>query len=347
MVRPKAPAPGPAEGAAVARLVHDFVWDYAPAHLTQSEHTLRGYRTTLSLYVGWLASEGVTPDTLRASDLGAKRLEAWLAWLAGERGNSPQTCNVRLSHMRTFLGYASSRDATMCHLSAEGASVPRRKAPKTKVEGISEDAVRALMASPDQGTRAGRRDLALMVFLYSTACRVGEALSLRMSSLRLEGSRPYATIVGKGGKARTLYLPDRAADHVRAYVEEFHGTDPDPSHFLFWSRNHPRGTHQLSRDAVTKLLRKHAARGHEECPDLPCDLTAHRLRHARATHWLDRGVRLAQVSLLLGHASIQTTMDYLDVTIDTQAEAMQSVAGATEVKRWGTDSSSLAGFCGL
>ena len=113
-------------GAAIARHVHDFLCSYAPAHLTSSEHTLRGYRTTLSLYVGWLSSRGVTPEGLSASDFCARAIEDWLSWLAGERGNSPQTCNVRLAHMRTFLRYASSHDVSLCHLAPEAASVPAK-----------------------------------------------------------------------------------------------------------------------------------------------------------------------------------------------------------------------------
>lgn len=342
------PAGVEGEGLALTRLVHDFLWDWAPSNLTSSEHTLRGYRTTITLYLRWLAGRGVTPESLSASDFCAAAIEGWLAWLADERGNSPQTCNVRLAHLRTFARYASSRDATFCHLAPEAASVRTRRARKTKVEGMGEEAVRALLASPDQSTRTGRRDLALMVFLYSTACRVGEALGCRLSQLRLDDAHPHATIVGKGNKARVLYLSERAAAHLRAYVLEFHGSDPDPERFLFWSRNQPEGRAPLSQDAVTKLLRKHAAAARRTCPAVPADITPHRLRHARATHWLDRGMRLAQVSLMLGHASVQTTMDYLDVSVEAKSDAMQSMAGAPGPKRWKSEGArSLLECCGL
>lgn len=71
------------------------------------------------------------------------------------------------------------------------------------------------------------------------------------------------------------------------------------------------------------------------------------LRHARATHWLEQGVALAQVSLLLGHASIETTMAYLDITVDAEAEAMQSLAGVPEPKRWKGNEAAILAFCGL
>ena len=336
-----------AEGAALARLVHDFIWDYVPSHLSPSEHTQRSYKTALTLYVGWLGSVGVTPDTLSASDFGSERIEGWLSWLSAERGNLPQTCNARLSAIRMFARYASRRDRAFANLEFEAMAVPLRKAPKTKVAGMSEDAVSAITHAPDQLDRYGRRDAALMVVLYATACRIGELLSMRVSQLRLDDAHPHAIVVGKGGKSRCVYLPDRAVGHMRAYLGEFHGGDHDPDSYVFYSRNHPAGTHPLSQDAVRKMLRKHAGAARKLCPDVPVDVTPHRFRHARATHWLEQGIALAQVSLLLGHASIETTMAYLDITLDAEAEAMQSLAGAPEPKRWKGNEATILAFCGL
>jgi site-specific recombinase XerD len=336
------------EGVALARRVHDFVWDYAPSHLTPSEHTLRSYRTALSLYVEWLASEGVTPSGLTASDFCAARMESWLKWLAEDRGNAPQTCNVRLAALRAFCRYVSRHDATFAHLEAEALAVRQRKAPKVKVGGMSEDAVSALAHAPDQATRCGRRDVALLVTLYATACRVGELLSMRVSQLHLLVESPHALVRGKGGKMRVVYVPERCVDHLLAYMDEFHGGSPDPDAYLFWSRNHPAGTHPLSRDAVANMLRKHAARARETCPEVPATVTPHTLRHARASHWLEHGMGIAQISLLLGHASVQTTMDYLDVTVDARAKAIQSVSDAPKPeKKWRGSETTLLSFCGL
>ena len=346
MKRPRSQAPSP-EGAALARHVHDFAWDWMPGQLTASEDTLKSYRMSMELYVGWLGGRGVTPSSLSANDFEAPAIEAWLAWLAGERGNSPRTCNVRLSALRTFCRYVSRRDATFAHLEGEARSVPARKAPKRKVAGMSEAAVEAIARTPDQSTRNGRRDLTLIIALYATACRIGELLSMRVSQLRLDDACPHAVVVGKGGKSRVVYLPDRAVEHISAYLAEFHGAEPDPDAYLFYSRNHPAGTKPLSQDAVAKMLRKHARVAHAACGEVPLDITAHRMRHARATHWLEQGMRIEQVSMLLGHASVQVTMEYLDITIDMEAEAINHLVGSPEPKRWKGEGATLLAFCGL
>ena len=339
-----------AEPALVARLIHDFCWDWAPNHLTTSAHTLRNYRTAPALFLTWLEDEGgVTPSTLRAPCFSAANVESWLEWLSRERGNTPQTCNVRLSSLRAFCRYASRHEASLATLEAEVSAVPKRKAPKARVRGLTRDAVRALSHAPGTSTRQGVRDTTLIVTLYATACRVGELLSMRISQLHLDDASPYALVAGKGGKSRVVYLPDKAVAHLRAYLSEFHGPEPAPDSYVFWSRNHEPGTRPLTSDAVGKMLKRRAAEARASCKDVPEGLHAHQLRHARSSHWLEDGMSLAQVSLLLGHESVETTMSYLDVTIDAKSDAMSKVTGAPDApRRWKSDSArGLLVACGL
>ena len=77
------------------------------------------------------------------------------------------------------------------------------------MEGLSRDAVKALMECPDTKTASGR-DLTFMVLLYNTAARLDEMLSLKARQLHLEQAKPSATIIGKGNKVRTLYLLPKA-----------------------------------------------------------------------------------------------------------------------------------------
>jgi integrase len=83
------------------------------------------------------------------------------------------------------------------------------------------------------------------------------------------------------------------------------------------------------------------------CPEVPAKPHAHQFRHARASHWLEDGMNVVQVSFLLGHASVTTTMAYLDVTIDSKAAAMDGVGTPAQEKRWKGKESTLREFCGL
>lgn len=337
------------EAAALCRAIHDFCWDWAPNQLTSSANTLRSHRTAVELYLLFLESEGVTPSGLTAADLCAPRIESFLRWLERSRGCKPQTCNVRLASIRALCRYVSRTSASFAHLEVEAASVGKREAPKAKVRGLTRDAVSALSHAPGASTAQGRRDTALIVTLYATACRVGELLALRVRDLTLGGSSPHAEVTGKGGKPRVVHLPDKAVAHLRAHLGETLGDSPDGDAYVFWSPRHRPGERPLTADSVTKMLQRHARAAHASCPDLPEDVTPHRLRHARATHWLDDGMSVAQVSLLLGHASIKTTMDYLDITMDAKADALKVVTGVPEpVAKWkGHGAASLLATCGF
>lgn len=134
-------------------------------------------------------SEGVTTAGLSWKCFSERCLEGWMGWLRDVRGNSPATCNVRLASLREFLRYTAGRDASL-QLWYQGAcSVNKFKCPSRKVEGLTKEATKALMAAPDTSTRTGRRDLALMFTMYATATRMGELLALRISDVRLEAKR--------------------------------------------------------------------------------------------------------------------------------------------------------------
>jgi len=214
---------------------------------------------------------------------------------------------------------------------------------------MSKDAVRALMAAPDTSTTAGRRDLALIVTMYSTAARIDEILSMKVGQLHLDARNPNVNIIGKGNKVRTLYLLPKAVAHLKSYLKEFHWAVPAPDAYVFYSRNAgPRG--KMSQMAVSKRLKLHAETAHKSCAQVPLDFHAHQLRHAKSSHWLEDGMNIVQISLLLGHEQLQTTMVYLDVTIEQKAKALATIEDENSrnaPKKWRNNKASLANFCGV
>ena len=98
------------------------------------------------------------------------------------------------------------------------------------------------------------------------------------------------------------------------------------------------------------MLKKYAKKAHTECTDVPLELHAHQLRHAKASHWLEDGMNIVQISFLLGHEHIQTTMVYLDITTEDEAKALATLEGDNESKtekKWKKSDGSLRAFCGL
>ena len=164
----------------ITRRLHEFLDDYAPNFITSSDHTLKAYEDALALYFEFLQVKGVTPDTLCRSHLERSWIEDWMVWLRVERGNSPQTVNNRLSSMRKFLDYLARKEVSLAYIYAEAKAIERLKVPKRHVEGMSKEAVKALLAAPDTATPIGRRD--------TRAVKVAVRLAERAPAAR--GRRP-------------------------------------------------------------------------------------------------------------------------------------------------------------
>ena len=338
------------ESIIIARHINTFLNEYVPSQKILSSHTLKSYQYALSLYIGFLETKkGISAEHLCGGCFSRNIIEEWLQWLMELRGCSPETCNNRLASLRAFLKYLGNREILLLYLFEDATRIPRKKEIHKKIKGMSKKAVHVLLSVTDLSTKAGRRDLALMIIIYSTAARIDEILSLKTKQLNLDAQKPNATIIGKGSKIRTLYLLPKAVAHLKKYLKEFHGDTPNPEAYVFYSRN--TGVYgKLSQTAVNKQLKKHARAAHEMCNEVPQDLHAHQLRHAKAAHWLEDGMNIIQISFLLGHEQLQTTMIYMDITIEQEFKALATLEDENDKKipkKWKNTKGGLARFCGV
>lgn len=288
-------------------------------------------------------------ESLKFDCFSRTNIEEWVGWLVNTRKCSDNTAGNRLASLRVFLKYLGSRNISYLYLYHEAITIPKKRTIRKKVKRLTKEALRILLRAPDVASKTGRRDLAFMILLYSTAARMDELLDMKVGQIHLDGSKPYTNVVGKGNKVRTLYLLPKTVSHIKEYLCEFHGKSPDPDAYLFYSRN--TGAHgKMSQPAIDKFLKKYAAKCHEECPDIPLNLHAHMFRHGKASHWLEDGMNIVQISFLLGHESLQTTMTYLEITTENVAEALATLEEEKDkivTPKWKNHTESLVGFCGL
>ncbi len=333
----------------IACYIHGWLNEYTPSLKSSSPHTIKSYSHTLSLFISFLEVEKkIAPSDFCSKCFSRNYIEEWILWLKNKRDNSPETCNNRLASLRAFLKYLGGRDVSFLYLSQEASQIPRRKTLRKKINGMSKKAIQTLMSVPDISAKTGRRDLVLLIVMYNTAARIDEILSMKIQQLHLDTDKPNVTVIGKGNKIRTLYLLPKSVAHLEKYLKEFHTEKPNPESYVFYSRN--TGTMgKMSQEAVNKQFKKYAASAHTICDEVPVNLHAHQIRHAKASHWLEDGMNIVQISFLLGHSNIQTTMAYLDITTEQEARALATLEDEDKrniSKKWKTDMGSLAAFCG-
>jgi site-specific recombinase XerD len=167
--------------------------------------------------------------------------------------------------------------------------------------------------------------------------------------VNIDVQKPYINLYGKGDKMRTAYLLPRAAAHIQIYLKEFHGINPEPNAYLFFSRVGGMYT-KLTEPALDKRIKIYAKIAHDKCRDVPLNTHAHQFRHAKASHWIEDGLNVVQVCFLLGHDHLETTMKYLDITTEDKVNALATLENEKEKsasKKWKNNDGTLSDFCGL
>lgn len=140
------------------------------------------------------------------------------------------------------------------------------------------------------------RDKAIMEFLYSTAVRVSELVSLNISDISF--STKDLVVFGKGSKERTVYLNDRANMYLKEYLNS--RTDNNPA--LFVSLKKPNN--RLTKEGVEYMMRKTGkiANIGRAYP--------HKWRGTSITNAMNRGMPIQEAAIMAGHAKTETTMMY-------------------------------------
>jgi len=141
------------------------------------------------------------------------------------------------------------------------------------------------------------RNKAILLTLYSGGFRVSEVCSLKWSDLIDRDKAGQITVFGKGGKTRTVLMPEYVWNAVQSLRKEAKDTDP-----VFRSR---KGGH-LDESQVWRIVRKASERA-----GIEKKVSCHWMRHAHASHALDHGAPIHLVQATLGHSSIATTGKYL------------------------------------
>ena len=254
--------------------------------------TVAAYRRDLRQYAAHLGGREPDPE-----------LVAGYVAALHRRGLAPASVARQVAAVRGLHRFLVAED-----LAADDPTVlidsPRRPAALPKALAVEE--VIRLLEAPDATTPDGRRDRALLEFLYATGARVAEAVALDQLDLDLEDGT--ARLTGKGDKQRVVPVGAPACRALAAYLPDRlawrrPGRDPGA---VFLNRRGGR----LSRQGAWGIVRRHAGRAGLEA----VAVSPHVLRHSAATHMVEGGADLRTVQELLGHASISTTQVYTRVS---------------------------------
>jgi integrase/recombinase XerD len=279
--------------------------DMLSAERGAAAHTIDAYRRDLAEFLAFLAGKGI--DAKRAKP---DHIRAYLAGLA-RKGLAPTSRARKLSAIRQlfrFLLGEGMRGDDPC--SAIDSPRLGRPLPKilslAEVETLLDTAREASEAADGAARRRALRLYAALETLYATGLRVSELIALPRKVLIADDQ--VLTIKGKGGRERLVPLNEAARNALAAHLaavreDEARGRGVSPWLFPSFGGDH------LTRQRFGQELKALALAAGID----PVRVSPHVLRHAFASHLLERGADLRTVQQLLGHADISTTQIYTHV----------------------------------
>lgn len=277
-----------------------------------SQLTVRNYGHYLNRLLLFLSDTLPSPaNDILVEQLTAETIREYRLYLSryvDEHGMTLKrvTQNYHLIAIRSFLKYMMKRDIEAVHPE----KIDLAKAESRSIKFLERSDVDRLLNMPSLSDEEGLRDKAILELLFSTGLRVSELVSLNRDQINFE--RKEFGVIGKGRRARVVFLSDTAIIWVQRYI----ASRRDESKALFIRYNGPTpdtndkvDSLRLSPRSVQRLVEKYVKKA-----KLPIKITPHGLRHSYATDLLHNGADLRAIQEMLGHKNVSTTQIYTHVT---------------------------------
>ena len=255
-----------------------------------SKNTVSSYKNDISSFSSWCDKEHL--DRLKITDL---NLNNYISNLFST-GLKSSSINRKISSIKHFYLFLLKKKVIK-NSPADEITTPKQE--KYLPTSMSEDEVESLLGSPKSSIKIERRDKAMIEILYATGMRISELVNLKLTDI--DFNRSILKVFGKGSKERLVPYGEKAAEALRIYLEDRKKLD---SKDVFLSN---RGT-RITRGAFWQRIKIYIKR-----ENLKSSISPHTLRHAFATHLLNRGADLRSVQILLGHSDLSTTQIYTHI----------------------------------
>ncbi len=287
-----------------------------------SKLTIRDYRHYLEVFAQWAQDNHPSPaqnashivagrpplDILHKLDLTTvRKYRVYLSRKTDDKGKTLKkvTQNYYVIALRSFLRFLTKNDIK----TLEPSKIDLPKTESRSLKFLEREQVDRLVTMPDTSKEAGIRDRAIMELLFSTGLRVSELVKLNHEQINIE--RREFGVVGKGGRARVVFISDRAAEWIQRYMDA--RSDVYKPLFIRYAKDKSEADEgekmRLTVRSIERIVKKYVTEAR-----LPVDATVHTMRHSFATDLLTNGADIRSVQEMLGHKNIATTQIYTHVT---------------------------------
>jgi len=287
-------------------LIDQFL-EYLEIEKNCSKLTIRDYKHYLKVFNEWFFA---TFPEKGIGDLDLSIVRKYRVYLANRvdpKGLTLKrvTQNYYVIALRSFLRFLIKND----HKTLEPSKIDLPKTESRSLKFLEREQVERLVTSCDTSKEEGIRDRTIIELLFSTGLRVSELVKLNHNQINLQ--RREFGVIGKGGRARIVFVSERAAFWIDKYLKK--RKDNFKPLFIRYAgkviEENGGEKMRLTARSVERLVKKYVRKAR-----IPVDATVHTLRHSFATDLLTNGADLRSVQEMLGHKNISTTQIYTHIT---------------------------------
>ena len=256
-----------------------------------SKNTVKAYKTDIKGFIKWINKNN------KQSLLNIKEssVNQYISYLFSLKLKS-SSVNRKISSLKSFYLFLLKKKLIRYSPFSEVIS-PKQE--KYLPASMSESEVEKLLNSPDASKDIEQRDKAMIEMLYATGMRISELVNLKITDIDM--NRSVIKVMGKGSKERLIPFGESASEALFNYLK----IRKDSSSKEVFISNRGR---KITRVAFWQRIKVYLLR-----ENLKISISPHTLRHAFATHLLNRGADLRSVQLLLGHSDLSTTQIYTHI----------------------------------
>ena len=275
-----------------AKLIDQFI-DFYWLTTGASKNTLSAYRSDLKIFSRWLNETSLI-------EVNKKLIQDYFLYRQSTKISSSTQSRI-LTCLHSFYQFLLGNNLINTNPTEQ---LPYPKLEKKLPVFLNIQEVEKLLEAPNISSLFGQRDRAMLELLYSCGLRVSELINLSYHNINIK--EEFIRIHGKGNKERILPMGEIAIDYLTAYELNSRPillkNDQSDSYFLS-----NRGK-AMSRQNFFYIIKAYATQAGIDKP-----LSPHSLRHAFATHLVQKGADLRSVQLMLGHSDISSTQLYTHI----------------------------------
>jgi len=301
------------------KLFEDYILIHLPKECGYPKTTVTSYYTSIEQFVSWLEEQhGISMKAVTINHFNRNNVQEFLQYLEEYKHCKISTRNQRQAGINSFLAYVADVEPLYMNAFMEVKKIKIKKAEKPEKDFLTVEEYRAIINAIDTTTATGIKHYTLINVMYDTAARVQESIDMKIEDFQF-GKENSVHICGKGSKHRRVYITKHSVKLIKCYTERFHITEGP----LF----HNRSGVKLSDSGIDFIIKKYVSIAILSQPSLSGKrVSPHTVRRSKATHMLLNGASLPVIQRFLGHESIQTTEEYLDVGSESMIKAVEDAS---------------------